>query len=48
MMRAVERRGLAASCRSGHQNHAVGLGDISAELLQVAFGKADDFQAQMS
>src|SRR6185503_9161152 len=43
---AVQRRGLAAARRSGHQNHSIRLVNVTAELLDVRIRETDDFQAE--
>ena len=38
---AVQGRGLAVSCGTGDQHHAVGLGNVLPETSYRPFGKAD-------
>ena len=45
--RRVERRRLAAAGRPGDQHHAVRLGDVLAEALQLGLGEAEDVEPQL-
>ena len=43
----VEGRRLAAAGRTGDQDHAVGLGDVAAELLEDLVGEAEQVEPEL-
>src|ERR1700752_255107 len=45
--RRVQGCGLAATRGSGHQYHAVRLGDVLAKAFQLRFGKTEDIEPEL-